>query len=243
MTNQLLKKVTQTLKVLLKSLAWYQFSLAQGNSAYSIFWDFLSNSFTLIIANSGPNPLLGALVLKTLLFLSSSSVVLCRSLTDLVCSEFLAGKGLVGVDNAHFKKIIPNVSQKRFSIVYCLLSLTFNCRFNVKVLIGNLTQQRDFTFCSFDTLLTLSSIFNNANWLEREIWDMFGIIFINHPDLRRLLTDYNFIGHPLQKTFPLCGLVDVSYSDTSKRVVYSSVTLAQTYRHFSFVSFCCDNLF
>ena len=80
------------------------------------------------------------------------------------------------------------------------------------------------------------SLFNAAGWFEREVWDMFGVFFTDHPDLRRMLTDYGFEGHPLRKDFPLTGYVEVRYDEEQKRVVYEPVTLTQDFRHFDFMS-------
>lgn len=90
-------------------------------------------------------------------------------------------------------------------------------------------------FCE-ESVVSLSSIYFSANWLEREVWDMFGIFFIGHTDLRRLLTDYGFIGYPLRKNFPLSGFFEVRYDDTVKAVVYDSIFLAQEFRCFSFIN-------
>ena len=83
---------------------------------------------------------------------------------------------------------------------------------------------------------TVTGIYNSANWYEREAWDLFGIAFADHPDLRRILTDYNFDGHPLRKDFPLTGYVEVRYDDEQKRVVYEPVKLSQNFRNFDFLS-------
>ena len=83
---------------------------------------------------------------------------------------------------------------------------------------------------------SITSVYSAANWFEREAWDMYGIKFENHPDLRRLLTDYNFEGHPLRKDFPLTGFVEVRYDDDQERVVYESLDLPQAYRQFDFLS-------
>ena len=115
--------------------------------------------------------------------------------------------------------------ENRFEVVYNLLSLTHNNRVRVKV--------------STDAETPVSSataVFSAANWLERETWDMFGIYFSDHPDLRRILTDYGFEGHPLRKDFPLTGYVEVRYDDEQKRVVYEPVKLTQDYRTFDFLS-------
>lgn len=111
--------------------------------------------------------------------------------------------------------------QFRFEIVYNLLSLRFNSRIRVKTYTDELTP-----------IESTSSIFAASNWYEREIWDMFGVFFTNHPDLRRILTDYGFQGHPLRKDFPLSGYVEYRYDDELQRVVQEPVELAQEYRKF-----------
>lgn len=114
---------------------------------------------------------------------------------------------------------------KRFDVVYNLLSLTHNQRIRVKV-------QTD-----EDTPVpSVNGVFAAAGWFEREAWDMYGIMFTGHPDLRRLLTDYGFDGHPLRKDFPLSGFVEVRYDDAEKRVVYEPVKLTQEFRKFDFLS-------
>jgi len=113
--------------------------------------------------------------------------------------------------------------KNRFCVVYELLSLVYNCRLRVKVFLG----------CSA-VVSSVCSIYINANWWEREIWDMFGIFFQNHPDLRRILTDYGFEGFPLRKDFPVCGFIDLRY-DANKRLVCSEpIDLAQDFRFFIF---------
>ena len=113
----------------------------------------------------------------------------------------------------------------RFCIVYNLLSLVHNCRVRIKLWTNEETQ-----------VPSVVEIFNSANWYEREVWDLFGIFFSNHPDLRRLLNDYGFDGHPLRKDFPLTGYVEVRYDDEQKRVVYEPVKLTQDFRVFDFLS-------
>lgn len=113
----------------------------------------------------------------------------------------------------------------RFDVVYHLLSLTQNIRLRVKV-------QTDEVL----PVPSIRSIYPNADWYEREAFDMYGMLFSNHPDLRRLLTDYGFQGHPLRKDFPMTGHVEVRYDEEQKRVIYEPVKLTQEYRKFDFLS-------
>lgn len=115
--------------------------------------------------------------------------------------------------------------EKRFEVVYCLLSLEHNLRIIVK------------THADEQTIVpTVTGIFSSAGWFEREVWDMFGIPFAGHPDLRRILTDYGFEGHPLRKDFPLTGQVEVRYDIEQRKVVYEPVTLTQEFRNFDYMS-------
>jgi NADH-quinone oxidoreductase subunit C len=115
--------------------------------------------------------------------------------------------------------------EKRFELVYLFLSHEYNTR--IKLLIKfQLTQ----------TINSITKIFPSANWMEREVFDMYGIKFKNHPDLRRILTDYGFKGHPLRKDFPLTGFNEVRYSEKDKKVIYEPVKLEQNYRNFDFES-------
>ena len=118
----------------------------------------------------------------------------------------------------------PN-KEDRFEIVYHLLSLGLNQRIRIKVLVKD-----------GEILPSVVSCYSAANWFEREIWDLFGIVFSGHPDLRRILTDYGFEGYPLRKDFPLTGFVEVSYDDKEKRVINQSVDLTQDFRTFDFES-------
>ena len=114
---------------------------------------------------------------------------------------------------------------KRFELVYQLLSMENNKRVRI--------------ICSIDDgqiVPSVTSIYKSAEWPEREVWDMYGLFFSDHPDLRRLLTDYGFEGHPLRKDFPLTGYVEVRYDDIEKRVAYQPVQLTQEYRDFDFLS-------
>ena len=114
---------------------------------------------------------------------------------------------------------------KRFDVVYHLLSMHNNIRVRVKAMVGD-----------DETISTITSVYPAADWFERETFDMYGIVFAGHPDLRRILTDYNFEGYPLRKDFPLTGHVEVRYDDERKRVVYEPVNLVQEYRNFDYLS-------
>ncbi len=113
----------------------------------------------------------------------------------------------------------------RFEVVYNLLSVTQNQRIRVKL--G--TDEAD-------PVPSVTGVFSTAGWFERETWDLYGILFSDHPDLRRILTDYGFEGHPLRKDFPLTGYVEVRYDEEQKRVVYEPVKLNQAFRSFDFLS-------
>ncbi len=134
-------------------------------------------------------------------------------------------------ENCKFKQLIDIVGvdypekEKRFELVYLFLSHEKNLR--IKII----------TKFKIDrTISSLTKIFPSANWMEREVFDMYGIKFKNHPDLRRILTDYGFKGHPLRKDFPLTGFNEVRYSEKDKKVIYEPVKLEQNYRNFDFES-------
>ncbi len=114
---------------------------------------------------------------------------------------------------------------ERFEVVYNLLSLKLNQRIRVKV-----------TTDEENAVPSVTGLYSAAAWFEREAWDLFGIYFSDHPDLRRLLTDYGFEGHPLRKDFPLTGYVELRYDEDQKRVVYEKVRLKQEFRSFDFLS-------
>ena len=134
-------------------------------------------------------------------------------------------------NNCKFRQLIDIAGvdypekDKRFQLVYLFLSHENNIR--VKILIK---------FQPNESINSLTKIFPSANWMEREVFDMYGIKFKNHPDLRRILTDYGFKGHPLRKDFPLTGFNEVRYSEKEKKVVYEPVKLEQNYRNFDFES-------
>ena len=115
--------------------------------------------------------------------------------------------------------------EKRFELVYLLLSMTQNSRILVKTSIKE-----------NQNIESITSVHRSGDWYERECYDLFGIQFLNHPDLRRIMTDYNFEGHPLRKDFPLTGHTEVRYDDLEKKVVYQPVKLTQEYRNFDYMS-------
>ena len=115
--------------------------------------------------------------------------------------------------------------ERRFDVVYHFLSPALNARIRIKLLADETTQ-----------VPSIIEVFPGADWFERETYDLYGVIFAGHPDMRRLLTDYGFDGHPLRKDFPLTGFVEVRYDDQQKRVVYEPVRLNQEFRKFDFLS-------
>lgn len=133
--------------------------------------------------------------------------------------------------NAQFKLLVDITAvdfpsrEHRFEIVYHLLSVHCNSRIRVKTLIDELKPVDSVTF-----------LFASANWFERETWDMFGICFLDHPDLRRILTDYGFEGHPLRKDFPVSGYIEFRYDESKKRVISEPVEFTQEFRYFDFAS-------
>jgi len=116
-------------------------------------------------------------------------------------------------------------NERRFKLVYLFLSHEFNYRILINFFINE-----------NEIVTSLTSVFPSANWMEREVFDMYGVKFKDHPDLRRILTDYGFIGHPLRKDFPLTGHNEVRYSEDDKKVIYEPVKLEQNYRNFDFES-------
>ena len=145
-------------------------------------------------------------LINVILFLKSHDKLKFRQLID-----------IAGVDYPE--------EEKRFSLVYLLLSHEKNIRIKVSI-----------NFEIGKKIPTITKVYPSANWMEREVFDMYGIEFMDHPDLRRILTDYNFEGHPLRKDFPLTGFNEVRYSEKEKKVIYEPVKLEQNYRDFDFES-------
>lgn len=137
-----------------------------------------------------------------------------------VLRDDFAFKSLIDICGADYP-----ARERRFDIVYHLLSLTKNARLRVKIQVGE-----------GEAVPSALGVFAGAGWFEREAFDMYGIPFAGHPDMRRLLTDYGFVGHPLRKDFPVTGFVELRYDDDAKRCVYKPVSLVQEFREFDFAS-------
>ena len=148
---------------------------------------------------------------------AESIVETIRFLRDDVRCQFVNLTDICGVDWP--------MRPQRFDVVYHFLSPRQNLRIRVKVMADEAR-----------AVPSVTSIFPSADWFEREVYDMYGVLFSGHPDLRRILTDYGFDGHPLRKDFPLTGFVEVRYDDEQKRVVYEPVRLNQEFRNFDFLS-------
>ena len=145
-------------------------------------------------------------LINVILFLKSNNKTKFRQLID-----------IAGVDYPE--------EEKRFNLIYLLLSHENNTRIKISI-----------NFEIEKKIPTLTKVYPSANWMEREVFDMYGIEFVGHPDLRRILTDYNFEGHTLRKDFPLTGFNEVRYSEKEKKVIYEPVKLEQNYRDFDFES-------
>ena len=145
-------------------------------------------------------------ILNVVLFLKTNSETKFKQLIDITAVDYLE-------------------KDRRFKLVYLLLSHENNQRVII-----------DFYVKENDIISSITSIFPSANWMEREVFDMYGIEFKDHPDLRKILTDYNFKGHPLRKDFPLTGHKEVRYSENQKKVIYEPVKLEQNYRNFDYES-------
>ncbi len=145
-------------------------------------------------------------LLEVILFLKNNNEIKFKQLIDITAVDY------------------PE-NERRFKIVYLLLSHEFNSRIIISFYINE-----------NEIVTSLTSVFPSANWMEREVFDMYGIKFKDHPDLRRILTDYNFEGHPLRKDFPLTGHNEVRYSEDKKKVIYEPVKLEQNYRNFDYES-------
>ena len=145
-------------------------------------------------------------LLDVVIFLKKNNSTKFRQLIDITAVDYIG-------------------SENRFKMIYLLLSHEYNLRINIT-----------FNINENEVVNSLTKIFPSANWMEREVFDMYGIKFNDHPDLRRILTDYGFSGHPLRKDFPITGHTEVRYSEEKKKVVYEPVKLEQNYRNFDYSS-------
>jgi len=145
-------------------------------------------------------------LLDVVIFLKKNNSTKFRQLIDITAVDYIG-------------------SENRFKMIYLLLSHEYNHRINIT-----------FSINEKEVVNSLTKIFPSANWMEREVFDMYGIKFNDHPDLRRILTDYGFSGHPLRKDFPITGHSEVRYSEEKKKVVYEPVKLEQNYRNFDYAS-------
>lgn len=145
-------------------------------------------------------------LIQTLKFLKNNEFSRFDILTDICAVDYIASK-------------------KRFEIVYHILSLTYNQRLRLKLYTDEIA-----------SINSSTEVFSSASWWEREIWDLYGIFFKNHPDLRRILTDYGFVGHPFRKDFPLTGFFEVRYDEYKKLVIQEKIEFAQEFRVYSYIS-------
>jgi NADH dehydrogenase (ubiquinone) Fe-S protein 3 len=143
---------------------------------------------------------------NVLLFLQKHTNTQFEVLSDLVCVDFPGNK-------------------KRFELTYVLLSIRYAFRLRLRLYTEVLTP-----------VISVTDMYKGADWLEREVWDLYGVFFFKHNDLRRILTDYGFEGHPLRKDFPLTGFLEVYYDDSKKKIIYEPVSLAQEYRNYDFTN-------
>ena len=159
-------------------------------------------------------------IINNELIISTKANNVYKLLEDLKKKENLNFKMLLDITAVDYPK-----RAKRFEIVYILLSLKNHLRIRVKIFIND-----------SEIVPSISKLYKCARWYEREVWDMYGVSFKGNDDLRRLLTDYGFEGHPLRKDFPLTGFVELRYDEAKKKVAYSKVKLVQDYRNFDFLS-------
>ena len=172
------------------------------------------------IAGALPEDVIETTVAHDELIVRVRSASIAKALTFLRDDSACLFTVLVDVCGADYPE-----REERFEVVYNLLSLRHNQRVRVKV-----------TTDEMSPVPSVVSVFSTAGWYERETWDLYGVTFSENPDLRRIMTDYGFEGHPLRKDFPLTGYVEVRYDDEQKRVVYEPVQLTQDFRSFDFMS-------
>ena len=178
------------------------------------------NSLAAHIATSRPDAVLGSEIAFGELTLSVKLAGLVEFVGFLKADATCKFSSLVDITAVDLPERV-----QRFEMIYHFLSMYTNQRIRLRVAIGE-----------EDMVPSIHTVHPSANWFEREVFDMFGILFSGHPDLRRLLTDYGFRGHPLRKDFPTTGYTEVRYDEVQKRVVYEPVSLVQEYRQFDFLS-------
>lgn len=157
---------------------------------------------------------------ENLFVLKTKNKHLLGLLTFLKNNQHLQFKTLISITATDFPQ-----NKERFELSYFLLSYKLNTRLIIKLTTNDTTPVN-----------SIVSIYSGANWYEREVWDLFGVFFSNHPDLRRILTDYGFEGFPFRKDFPQTGFVEVRYDDEKKHVLYEPLEIAQEFRSFDFIS-------
>ena len=182
--------------------------------------DKLLNELAETISSSIGKSISSHVITNNELILSISSDKIIEVLTFLRDDSSCQFKVLVDICGVDFPE-----REIRYEVIYNLLSLTHNQRIRLKVMTN-----------SENPIPSVVSVYSTAAWYEREVWDMFGIIFSKHPDLRRILTDYGFEGHPLRKDFPLTGHTEVRYNEDQKKVISEPVKLEQNYRNFDYES-------
>lgn len=186
--------------------------LDQQKAFMSSVVEMLPNSITAARIQSAHSPAGGELILEVP---HDRTVNVMRFLKLHSSAQF---KGFIQATAVDYPEL-----KDRFRVVYNLLSTRFNARIRVQTYVDEITP-----------LESATKVFKGADWFEREVWDMYGVFFHSHPDMRRILTDYGFEGHPQRKDFPLSGYVEVRYDDTEKRVVTEPVEIAQEYRSFDY---------
>jgi NADH-quinone oxidoreductase subunit C len=172
------------------------------------------------LADAAPNEVGATVIAHDELSITTQRASLVKFMTFLRDDSNCQFKVLVDITAVDYPE-----RDERFEVVYNLLSVALNQRIRIKV-----------TTDETAPVPSVTSVFSTAGWFEREVWDLFGVLFTDHPDLRRLLTDYGFQGHPLRKDFPLTGYVELRYDTEQKRVVYEPVKLTQEFRTFDFIS-------
>jgi len=172
------------------------------------------------VAGALPGAVTGYVVIKGELTITAAVADIVRVATFLRDDPACAFSSFIDVTAVDWPQ-----RERRFDVVYHFLSPTRNQRVRVKIEVDESTP-----------VASLIDVFPGVNWFEREVYDLYGVVFTGHPDMRRLLTDYGFEGHPLRKDFPLTGFVEVRWDDEQKRVVYEPVRLMQEFRSFDFLS-------